>query len=387
MKKILIVNNNFHIGGVQKALISLLWEIKDKYDVTLLLLYNNGEYKNDVPDGVTVISAGGFYRYIGMTKNDVKTVGDKLGRLFFGAISRLFGRRYAVKFMSIGQKTLTGYDAAISYLHNSSDKAFYGGCNDFVLKHVDTKKKITFLHCDFIMCNANTIQNEAQYSKFDTVAACSQGCANTFIKGFPNLKEKVHVVNNCHRFDEILKAAHEAPVTMSEDKINIVTVSRMSSEKGVERGVSAIAKLGDLKNKIHYYIVGDGARMALVQQEIKQNKLEDTVTLCGLLKNPYGYIASADLLLIPSYSEAAPLVIGEAAFLGIPILSTETSSAKDMIEQTQYGWVCENSEDGIVESLKYLISASEKIDAAKKSLRNIDMNNNHAIEKFCECIE
>ena len=49
-----------------------------------------------------------------------------------------------------------------------------------------------------------------------------------------------------------------------------------------------------------------------------------------MMDNPYGYIKAADLLLIPSYNEAAPLVIGEAAGLETPILSTETSSAKEM---------------------------------------------------------
>lgn len=37
--RILIVNNNMYIGGVQKALLNLLWEIHDSNDVTLLLLY------------------------------------------------------------------------------------------------------------------------------------------------------------------------------------------------------------------------------------------------------------------------------------------------------------------------------------------------------------
>ena len=37
--RILFVNNNMHIGGVQKALISLLTTIESKYDITLLLFH------------------------------------------------------------------------------------------------------------------------------------------------------------------------------------------------------------------------------------------------------------------------------------------------------------------------------------------------------------
>lgn len=39
MKRVLIVNNNMHIGGVQKALVNLLHEIHGDYEVTLLLFY------------------------------------------------------------------------------------------------------------------------------------------------------------------------------------------------------------------------------------------------------------------------------------------------------------------------------------------------------------
>ena len=44
MKKILIVNNNMHIGGVQKSLLNLLRSIGDSYDITLLLFFKGGEY-------------------------------------------------------------------------------------------------------------------------------------------------------------------------------------------------------------------------------------------------------------------------------------------------------------------------------------------------------
>jgi len=42
MKRILIVNNNMHIGGVQKALVNLLYEIHNDYEITLLLFYAGG---------------------------------------------------------------------------------------------------------------------------------------------------------------------------------------------------------------------------------------------------------------------------------------------------------------------------------------------------------
>jgi len=387
MKKILIINNNLHIGGVQKALVNLLWNIRDQYDITLLLFYKGGELIQELPPEIKVVCAGGAWRYLGMTREDVHTLPDKLGRAFFAAVTRLLGRKCAIFLMSLGQKKQNDCDVAISYLHNSGDKVFYGGCNDFVLRHVEAKKKITFLHCDFVRCGADTRYNGHQYAQFDTIAACSQGCADTFLRAHPELSEKVRVVRNCHRFEKIREAALSDPRELTVGRVNIVTVARLGKEKGVERALQAITQLGELKNQLHYYIIGDGVQRPLLEQIIEQEKLSEVVTLCGLRKNPYGYIRAADLLLIPSYSEAAPLVIGEAAALGTPILSTETSSAREMIEQTGYGWVCENSEDSMCDTLKRLLAGPGSMEAKKSFLCRNEMSNALALKQFYMCME
>lgn len=386
MKKILIVNNNMHIGGVQKALVSLLWAIRERYDVTLLLFYPGGACLQDIPPDIKVIGTESGFRYLGMTKEDVHGCKEKLGRAFYGAISRLIGRKYAIRIMGLGQKKMTGFDAAVSYLHNSGEKVFYGGCNDFVLEHVHAERKIAFLHCDYSGCGANTPENARQYARFDQIAACSQGCADVFLQANPGLAEKVKVVYNCHRFDQIRMAAEAAPVQLESGKVNLVTVARLGREKGVERALRAIAMLGALKDKLHYYIIGDGIQKDQLLQIIARENLTDTVTLCGMMENPYGYIRAADLLLIPSYSEAAPLVISEAACLGTPVLSTKTSSAIEMIRDTGFGWVCENSEQGLADGLRQRLSDTAGLTMVREKLAEYRPDNTPALAQFMAAI-
>ena len=383
----MIVNNNLHIGGVQKALINLLWNIRGRYDVTLLLFYPAGECMAQIPPEVKVISADSDYRYLGMSGKDAQSVKDRLMRSIYAAITRLFGRKYAIFLMGFGQKQLEGYDAAVSYMHNSGEKVFYGGCNDFVLKHVAAKRKVTFLHCDYALSGADTPDNNRMYAGFDTIAACSEGCADTFRKVNPHLADRVLVVPNCHRFDQIRELAGAAPVNLCPDKINIVTVSRLGKEKSVERGLQAIARLGELKERIHYYIIGDGSEKTALLQTMEKENLWNCVTLCGQLENPYGYMQAADLLLIPSRSEAAPLVIGEAACLGTPVLSMKTSSAIEMIEQTGFGWVCENKEASMAASLEQLIRNPKLLSDTSEDLKQRDFQNDAAIALFATCID
>ena len=75
MKKLLIVNNNMHLGGVQKALVSLLAEIQDQYDITLFLFSAKGPYMAEIPERVKVITAKSLYRCFGISQAEAKDAG------------------------------------------------------------------------------------------------------------------------------------------------------------------------------------------------------------------------------------------------------------------------------------------------------------------------
>lgn len=387
MKKLLFVNNNLHIGGVQKALVSLLWSICDRYDITLLLFADVGACRQELPPSVKVITIRSGYRYLGMSRSDARSIKEKLARAFYAGITRLLGRSFAVRLMGLGQPALEGYDVAISYLHNGADRAFYGGCNEFVRHHVSAPRKLTFLHGDFQLCGANTPKNTALYAAFDGIAACSQGCANSLLMAHPHLADRVTVVENCHSFQKIREKADLSPVRFSADKIHIITVARLGKEKGVERALQAIAMLGPQREKLHYHIIGDGVQRPVLQQLIEKEQLQNAVTLYGMRENPYGHIRAADALLIPSYSEAAPLVIAEAACLGTPILSTQTSSAREMIEARGFGWVCDNTLEGLLRALQMLLTQPDKLTEAQKQLELVQMDNRTAVDQFIQIIE
>ena len=146
MKRILIVNNNMHIGGVQKALVNLLCEIHNDYEITLLLFYAGGELLSKIPEDVKVMAANAPFRCWGMTRSDAGALKDKVVRGFWAAAVRVLGREAVFSLPYPFQKGLEEeeYDAAISYLHSGPLHMFYGGCNEFVLRCVNAKKRSHF---------------------------------------------------------------------------------------------------------------------------------------------------------------------------------------------------------------------------------------------------
>lgn len=68
MKKIIIVNNNLKVGGVQKSLCNLLWELEGKYDITLYLFSGVGAYAGQLPESVKVCTCSSLFRYLGSAR-------------------------------------------------------------------------------------------------------------------------------------------------------------------------------------------------------------------------------------------------------------------------------------------------------------------------------
>lgn len=180
--------------------------------------------------------------------------------------------------------------------------------------------------------------------------------------------------------------AKAQPVNLDHGRLNVLTVARFGREKGILRALHAVAALGALRGGLRYYLIGDGLEYAEAQKTITELGLDDTVVLLGAMENPYGYMRAADVLLIPSFSEAAPMVIHESALLGTPILTTETSSAVEMVKDTGFGWVCPNTQAGITQGLRQLLDAPQMLQTQREALGGVAFDVTAAKRKFSELI-
>ena len=388
MKKLLIVNNNLQVGGVQRALVSLLWAMRGEYDITLLLFANRGPLCAELPPEIKVLEVRSLYHYFGLTRYDVAgKPGLWLPRAALAASARTVGQPWTARLCDLSQPKLRGWDVAIAFLHNGRPRQFYGGCNDFVLDCVEARRKVAFVHADFRECGGAHPANRRQYARFDAIAVVSEGCRDGFLAAFPELAVKTLVVRNSHRFDDLRARAAEA-VELPGDRINVLTVARLAREKGVDRALRAVAALpAAFRSRLRYTVIGEGIERPALEKLVRALGLDKTVALLGELPNPYPYLRAADLLLIPSRHEAAPLVIDEAAAFGTPVLSTRTSSAEAMIARRGLGWVCENGETDLTEALASLLAAPERLAAKRGELAGLPFDNSAAHADFYRLME
>lgn len=384
MKKVLIVNNNMKIGGVQKSLCNLLWSAADRYDITLLLFAPVGAYMCDIPEQVHVLTCDSLFRYLGMSQKEC--TGDLRAYLTRGVLAaacRLRGRRAVMPQLLRSQKPLEmQYDCAISYLQNGDRRRFYGGVNEFVLEKVKAARKIAFLHCDYLQCGANCEENNALYRAFDRIAACSDGCRRAFLQAMPELAERCVAAPNFHRYGKIRELSQQTPYCYPAGALHVVMVGRLAHEKGIDRAIRAIACVRGQGIAAMLHLVGSGPKEQELRALAQTLGLDDAVIFHGSQSNPYRFMRNADLLLMTSFHEAAPMVIDEACCLGLPVLSTATTSTQEMILRRGCGWVCGQSQDSINSALEEILRGRSARERVRSQIQGMDIDNKQAMSQL-----
>lgn len=343
---------------------------------------------DQLPSNIKIEAASSLFRYLGVSQGECSRLGDRLVRGILALLCRLFGRSFVIRILSFSQKKLPGkYAVAISYLQNGRQQSFYGGANEFVLKKVNAEKKFSFLHCDYASCGANNTRNNVLYHEFDKIAACSDGCRNTFLEVLPELENRCFTVKNCHRYQMIKELSADNPVTYKSDNFNVIVVGRLAHEKAVDRAIKAVADGRTRQLPLALHIIGDGNQMESLKELVTSLGIQDDVVFYGEQLNPYRFMTNADLLMITSYHEAAPMIIEEARIIGLPVLTVKTTSSDEMVRDSQCGWVCENSQEGLNRMLCTLASDTAVIAEITQSMRAAAFDNQNAVESFCRLVE
>lgn len=94
----------------------------------------------------------------------------------------------------------------------------------------------------------------------------------------------------------------------------------------------------------------------------------------------------ADALIVTSLYESQPMVILESLLLGVPVISTDFSSAAEMLSGKEYAIICDNSDDAVTQAVTDIVN-SEKLTAMKNATKGFTYDNNAIVQNILEVIE
>lgn len=391
MKKVLLVNKSFAVGGIQSSMINMANEISKYYEVHLFLYNPSGVMKDRVNTSVKTLEPSWRFRCLGMSVKEAfqsKNIKFLAFRLFATVWSKLFDNRLPIAIAMKHQPKMIGYDLAIAYHQEQRKKSVMSGFSRVVDRCVEAKKKVAWIHFDSGTIDLDSQYNNPFYQKMDKIVCVSKSLVESFAKAYPELRDKVECCYNFMLYDTIKeKGLERQQIEYPKNTFVCFSACRLTEEKALVRGVAALSKVIKEHTDVVWYIAGDGPERNDIEKTVKSYGLERQIILIGNQPNPYPYIRNANLVLNVSYHEAAPMIFFESKALGTPVFATRSSSAEELLRDNVDSFVCDNTEEGIRERFAWLMENKEYIETARLQLTDSCANNDASMRKIKEWIE
>lgn len=343
MKKILIVTDSLNGGGAERVLYDILRNIDlNKYYIEIFLIYNEGLYKEKIKKlGVNI-------EYLFDARKDLFS--NILYRKFKSMIIKILRYFYCKYPFLIKKLKNKNYDIEIAFLEGYSTVLVANRKND--------SKKISWVHIDLEKHKMISRKLErVSYHKMKQIICVSEDSKKSVLNLYPENKNKIEVIYNPIDKKNILEKSNEKiDFNFENNKINVITVGRLNQQKGYDILLQSHNRL--IKKGLDYnlIILGEGGEKSSLEKYIRENVLENNTQLLGFKENPYPYLKQADIFVSSSRYEGYPLVLCEAVCLGKPIIATNCTGPKEILENGKYGLMAEveNIED-LTEKMKELI--------------------------------
>ena len=390
MKKLLFMCISMNIGGTEKALLTMLNEMdRSKYDITLFMLEEYGGFLNQIPDGIKVMYLK-EYKTLKKFINDPPQLVAKeliknrkiikgLSVLFVYIISKLMKDiSIYYKYILSNVDTLNEeYDIAIAYA-GPMDFISY-----FVINKIKSKKRVQWIHFDITKIGFNFNFAKRIYDKFDKVFVVSNEGKDKLINFLPSLKDKTEVFFNIISCKMIEKMSYEGEGFSDDfDGTRILTVGRLSKEKGQDLIIPVLKKLKENGYKVRWYCIGDGPAKKEYEKLVDKLNIKDDFIFLGSKLNPYTYMKECNIYVQPSKHEGYCITLGEARCFNNPIVTTNFTGANEQIVNENTGLVCEINEEEIYKAIKKLLDDKKLYKNIKDNLNNEIVDSTKEIRKL-----
>jgi glycosyltransferase involved in cell wall biosynthesis len=322
-KKVCFVLPSLHGGGAERAAVHILNALDPTvWDRSMYLFRREGAYL-DAVDGGIVLSSGDVSSRVGrwtaLRRHFVAT-GPDLIVSFLSYLSVLSAASAA----RIGARVIFNQQTPISAFLTDQDYRWRRPWHRRVFSWA----------------------SRYGYRKADAIVATSAGVADDLAAAFSVPAGHIHVIHNPIDLEAIAAAAGEAtdPEHASAWQTPvIVAAGRLADAKNYPLLIEAVALLR-ARLPVQLIILGTGDREASLRALVAEKQMERVVTFAGFQRNPWRYIARADVLALSSRYEGFGNVIVEAMACGVPVVATSSPGTREIVADGLDGLIVDRHE-------------------------------------------
>ncbi|MEO6944277.1 MAG: glycosyltransferase, partial [Lacisediminihabitans sp.] len=164
---------------------------------------------------------------------------------------------------------------------------------------------------------------------------------------------------------------------LDDDQLRwFVTVGRFSPEKNQARLLRAFCAVHRENPNTRLLLVGYGPLRSTLEALRNELGLEGVAFLVGPYANPFAIVAAADCFVLSSNYEGQPMVILEAAIMGLPIVSVDFGSIHDALPNNGIHVVAQ-ADDALAMGMRDFLDGT-----VRPCSLDVERYNGSAVEEF-----
>ncbi len=335
---VLFLINDFDRGGAQRVVTQLLRYLPHPIPDSKFYLYllEESEICYPLPDSVKIVSgsklhSSGLYKFLKLS-----LLSQRLKKFIVKEnINTVISFLYRANYVNILSLISGSTHRAIISERNTASIIYAGpGINNLINRFLIRKL----------------------YLKCQEIIAVSEGVKKDLEVNFAVPDENIKVIYNPYDIDKIKQEAQDPinhPWFINQKIKTVLSVGRLVFQKNHKLLIEAFRLAADDLPEVRLVIIGSGPEEEHLTQLIQKLEIGTKVELSGQQKNPFAYMARADLFVLPSIAEGFPNVLVEAMICGCPVVSTDCSSGPAEI--------ITNGLNGILVPVNDIIAMSEAI--------------------------
>lgn len=353
------------MGGVEKAFLGHLSTIDfTKTEVHVGLFFKKGVLLDRLPPEVIVHWIRDYDKYWSYINNPPQLTlsrAFKTHNIINGII--LFVIFAGCKILGSRMLLFNYISRTIPSLKETFDEAYaFAGPSSlidyYICKKTTAKKKYGWVHFDISHFGIDRGLTRRLYRQYERIYVVSKETRDIFGQVFPEFTDKTEVLYNVIN-PTIVRALADNGPSFSDGYFGkrILTVGRISKEKGQLLAIQALEHLLKKSPHVRWYFVGEGKDQDALQALVSQGNMENSAVFLGLQENPYGFMRDCDLYVQPSRHEGYCITLAEALCFNKPIVATGFSGAREQLEGKADAWIADFTPESLADSIHSALSS------------------------------
>jgi N-acetyl-alpha-D-glucosaminyl L-malate synthase BshA len=208
---------------------------------------------------------------------------------------------------------------------------------------------------------AYELVNTMSVERADAITAVSRFMADEAHKSL-GIEKDIKFIPNFVDTEEFYPAPCQILDERSERDIVVIHVSNFRKVKRIQDLIYAMKIVTKEAPDSKLILVGDGPERYNIESLVRELDLKENVLLTGYRSDVPDLLRCADVLVICSQTESAPLTVLESMSSGVPVVATRVGGIPEIIKDNENGYLVPvKSPEEIAEKLLLLDNRPENI--------------------------